>query len=92
MGMNVAYAIAFVLISVFQCIPIHLAWERWMYKNAAELPGHCNDINAQGWASAAANVVLDVFTLSLPLPALWHLQVRQNLQMPDMLRERTLIP
>ena len=79
MGLNVAYAIAFVLISVFQCWPINLAWDRWVYKNAAQMPGHCNDINAQGWASAAANVVLDVCTLSLPLPALWQLQVRRDI-------------
>lgn len=78
-GLNVVYAIAFVLISVFQCLPINLAWERWMYKNAAEMPGHCNNINAQGWASAAVNVILDFFTLSLPLPSLWSLQVRHDM-------------
>ncbi|EME40847.1 hypothetical protein DOTSEDRAFT_74416 [Dothistroma septosporum NZE10] len=77
-GLNVAYIIAFVLISVFQCIPIHLAWERWVYKDAAQMPGHCHDINAQGWASAAANVILDVCTLSLPLPVLWQLQLNKR--------------
>ncbi|KAK4617430.1 hypothetical protein CLAFUW4_11877 [Fulvia fulva] len=78
MGLNVAHAIAFVLILVWQCVPIHLAWERWMYKDSSQMPGRCSDINAQGWASAAANMVLDVCTLSLPLPALWQLQLNKR--------------
>jgi hypothetical protein len=75
-ALNVAFIITFILISVFQCKPIWLAWERWHYKH---LPGHCNDINAQAWAAAAISVVLDILTLSLPVPVLLKLNVRSKL-------------
>lgn len=28
-GLNLAYGIAFLLVSIFQCLPIHCAWTRW---------------------------------------------------------------
>lgn len=37
--------------------------------------GSCNDINAQGWTSAAVNVVLDILVLGLPIPMVLQLQM-----------------
>jgi len=62
-GLNIAYLIAFVLISVFQCRPINIAWLRW----DGEHPGKCQNINAQGWSSAVFNMALDIYTMVLPL-------------------------
>ena len=78
-GLNVAYLIAFVLISVFQCHPIDAAWLRW----DGEHPAICNNINAQGWASAAINMVLDIVTMALPLRELSKLSMslRKKLQL-----------
>ncbi|KAF2772352.1 hypothetical protein EJ03DRAFT_267023 [Teratosphaeria nubilosa] len=70
-GLNVASILAFVLISLFQCWPVWLAWEQWH----REFPGHCNNINAQIWAAAVTNMVLDFLTLGLPMPVLWRLQL-----------------
>jgi hypothetical protein len=41
------------------------AWENWHGETNAE----CNDINTQGWTSAAINVVLDFVMLGLPCPS-----------------------
>lgn len=71
MAACMAYAIAFLLVSVFQCWPINYAWLNW----DDEHTGRCNDINAQGWTSAALNVMLDVIVLGLPIPVIVKLQL-----------------
>lgn len=71
MGACACYGIAFLLVSVFQCIPVSLAWHHW----DNEHPGRCNDINAQGWTSAAFNVILDVVVLLLPMPVIAKLEL-----------------
>ncbi|KAH9827804.1 putative integral membrane protein [Teratosphaeria destructans] len=73
-GLHGAYIIAFVLVSLFQCRPISLAWEHWH----REIPGHCNNINAQIWAASTTNMVLDIVTLGLPMPVLWNLQLNSR--------------
>ncbi|KJY00820.1 cfem domain containing protein [Zymoseptoria brevis] len=70
-GLNIAYSIAFILISVFQCQPISLAWNGW----DKEHEGRCNNINAQSWAAAGINIALDVAVVSLPLPQLLRMQL-----------------
>ncbi|EOD52742.1 cfem domain-containing protein [Neofusicoccum parvum] len=74
MGLCAGYAIAFVLVSVFQCKPIKYAWLQW----DDEHEGTCNNINAQGWSSAALNVILDMIVIILPLPQLWQLQLNKR--------------
>lgn len=69
-----AYAIAFLLVSVWQCRPISYAWTNWH----GETTGVCNDINAQGWTSAALNVVLDLVVLGLPLPVIAKLELNKR--------------
>jgi hypothetical protein len=70
MALNVAYMIACVLVTVFQCTPIEGAWRHWdshEYK--------CRNINAQAWAAAAGNLVLDLMTMTLPLRELYGLNL-----------------
>ncbi|KAH9845359.1 Glucose-methanol-choline (GMC) oxidoreductase [Teratosphaeria destructans] len=71
------YGIAFLLVSIFQCTPINLAWNRW----SGEYSGTCRNINAQGWASAALNVLLDFVVIGLPMPvvASLSLNIRKKL-------------
>ena len=86
LALNVAYAITFVFATAFQCVPVNLvnwslllavrrkaceltrpqAWHHW----DGEHPGRCNNVNAQSWASAAINIVLDVIVVVLPMPML----------------------
>jgi hypothetical protein len=63
---NILYGIIFILLSIFQCIPVKAAWTRW----EGEVPARCLDINALGWASAGINIFFDVIILILPLPEL----------------------
>ncbi|KAM3416072.1 hypothetical protein BST61_g9557 [Cercospora zeina] len=70
-GLNISYGIVFVVISVFQCQPISCAWTRW----SGEYPCKCNNINAQGWCSAAINVMIDFVTIGVPLPQLWAMNM-----------------
>ncbi|CAG8921591.1 unnamed protein product [Penicillium salamii] len=70
-ALNVGYLIAFVLISIFQCRPLPGAWLRW----DGEENFQCNHINAQGWAAAVINMVLDLIVMILPLRQLYHLNL-----------------
>lgn len=70
-ALNAMYLVAFIFASVFQCNPVNLAWLRW----DGEHQGTCNNINAQGWASAAFNMFLDIVTMSLPLRELYNLSL-----------------
>lgn len=80
-AMNVCYLITFVLVSVFQCRPIDAAWLRW----DGEHPAKCQNINAQGWASAAINMFLDIVTMVLPLHELSKLTMSIKKKMQLML-------
>lgn len=71
MAMTAGYGIAFILVSIFQCNPIHAAWEHW----DGESEGTCNNINMQGWTSAGFNIILDFATLFLPIRELIKLQL-----------------
>ncbi|CAP98066.1 hypothetical protein EN45_097860 [Penicillium chrysogenum] len=70
-SLNVGYWIAFVLISVFQCRPLPGAWHRWYEEENYK----CNHINAQGWAAAVLNMVLDIIVMVLPLRQLYGLNL-----------------
>ncbi|KAJ4129117.1 hypothetical protein NW768_007648 [Fusarium equiseti] len=70
-GLNVAYFIAFELVSIFQCTPIEGAWKAW----DKEFPAKCNNVNMQGWAAAVINIFLDVGTLVIPLKELYRLSL-----------------
>ncbi|KAJ6031579.1 hypothetical protein N7540_002311 [Penicillium herquei] len=70
-GINVAYLIAFILISVFQCRPLPGAWLHW----DGEGDYKCNLINAQGWSAAAINMILDIVVMTLPLRQLYNLNL-----------------
>lgn len=68
---NAAYLITFVLITIFQCTPIDGAWLRWDGTHSYT----CNNENAQSWAAAILNMILDIVTMVLPLPELYRLNL-----------------
>ncbi|USW58054.1 Putative extracellular membrane protein, CFEM [Septoria linicola] len=74
LGLNVAYIVAFLFATIFQCSPIDLAWHHWDEAH----PGHCNNVNAQSWASAAFNIVLDLIVVILPMPMLWRMELNKR--------------
>jgi hypothetical protein len=62
-GVSIAYGVAFLFATIFQCSPVTLAWNVW----DGEHPGTCEDIKIQGWMCAALNIVIDIYILVLPL-------------------------
>ncbi|CAI6332785.1 unnamed protein product [Periconia digitata] len=65
----VMYLIAFVTATALQCIPIRIAWEHW----DGEHHGKCINLNADAWASAGVNIVLDIIVMALPMKQLKNL-------------------
>ena len=61
-------AIAFVLVTIFQCRPVTFIWER-------EGPGKCLNYNAAAFANAGINIVQDIIILVIPMSEVWHLQL-----------------
>ncbi|KZM23646.1 uncharacterized protein EKO05_0000115 [Ascochyta rabiei] len=57
------YIIAFVTATALQCLPIRFAWERW----DGEHHGKCVNLNADAWASAAVNIILDLVVIIIPM-------------------------
>jgi hypothetical protein len=70
----VLYIIAFVTPTALQCIPVRYAWERW----DGEHHGKCINLNADAWASAAFNIVLDLVVICLPLRELKNLAMSRR--------------
>ncbi|KAL0930145.1 CFEM domain-containing protein [Colletotrichum truncatum] len=70
-GLCLAYAVAFIFATLFQCWPINHAWLQLEEDHL----GRCNNIHLQGWLSAAFNIVLDLIILILPLHQLYLLQM-----------------
>ena len=81
MAVNIVYGTVFVLVSIFQCIPVQAAWTRW----DGTVQAKCIDVNALGWASAAINIALDVTILILPLPELAKLVMSWEQKIPILL-------
>ncbi|KAG8164103.1 hypothetical protein KVR01_006021 [Diaporthe batatas] len=81
-GFNLAYLVTFEIVSIWQCRPIQGAWLAW----DGTFEATCNDINMQGWMSAALNLVLDLGTIILPLPELASLSMslRKKIQILSM--------
>ncbi|KAL1620177.1 hypothetical protein SLS56_009807 [Neofusicoccum ribis] len=69
MGFCVAYMVVFLIVSIFQCHPVKAAWYHW----DGSYHGACNNVNAQGWAAAVFNIILDISVLLLPLRQLTKL-------------------
>ena len=71
-----AYSTAQVVMSIFQCTPVHKAWD-------PETPGTCLNTFVAATSPAAVNVVADFATVFLPMPLIWgmHLQWRRKIQL-----------
>jgi hypothetical protein len=70
----IMYIIAFVTATALQCIPIRNAWEHW----DGEHHGKCINLNADAWASAAVNIILDLVVIMLPMRALGKLAMSRR--------------
>ncbi|KEF52895.1 uncharacterized protein A1O9_10800 [Exophiala aquamarina CBS 119918] len=83
MGATILYMLAFLIVSAFQCWPLSYAWTHW----DGEHHGRCQNVNAQGWAAAVINIVIDIVILVLPLKLITKLNLhwKKKLQISIML-------
>jgi hypothetical protein len=72
--LNVVIMVLFVLIIVFQCNPIHLAWTGW----AKEEPGSCLDIYKLVLGNGIVNLAMDAVIIGLPIYETTKLQLSMS--------------
>jgi hypothetical protein len=77
----VLYIIAFVTATALQCLPISLAWNRW----DGEHGGKCFNLNADAWASAGINIILDLIVIILPIGEIKKLSMSRRRRFAIML-------
>ncbi|KAL1795458.1 hypothetical protein ACET3X_005682 [Alternaria dauci] len=70
----IMYIIGFVTATALQCLPIRIAWEYW----DGEHHGQCINLNADAWASAAVNIILDLVVIILPMRELSKLAMSRR--------------
>ncbi|KAF5519554.1 Ketoreductase azaE [Colletotrichum aenigma] len=71
---NLAIGVTFVLLGIFQCRPIHLAWTAW--RGDSESRGTCMDVVITAMVYSAIQVGLDIWMLILPLTQILGLNMK----------------
>lgn len=64
----IAWCIAIILVCLFQCSPIYLAWQPWL---SAE--GSCINLRGSFIGNAVPNILTDVAILAMPIKQVWKL-------------------
>ena len=63
-----SYSIAYILVAIFQCVPIRASWD-------TSIHGTCLNLGDQFFVGGITNALIDVIILILPVPLVWRLQV-----------------
>ena len=63
--------IAEIFLSIFQCTPVHKAWDQ-------SVEGSCVAILPAACIPGSINVISDVVTSLLPVPLIWNLHMERN--------------
>lgn len=72
---NILYGVTSVTAVIFQCTPLSYLWRQYVDGHVEGSSGHCNNINAFGWANAAISVAIDIWMISLPLSQIAKLKL-----------------
>lgn len=70
-GLSAVCAVAFIVVTIFQCTPIPGAWLSWdgTYESV------CRDVQTQALWAAISSIILDVATIFVPMTELWALNM-----------------
>ena len=60
---------ALLITSILNCLPVEKHYN-------LTVSGHCLPSGSPAYSSGALNVVTDAFVVFLPLPAIWHLNMK----------------
>jgi hypothetical protein len=66
---TIAWALAIIILSIFQCQPIRKAWL------GPAIPGHCMNLKASFIGNAVPNILTDIAILCMPIWEVWKLQI-----------------
>ena len=80
MAFVIASAVACVMASIFQCTPIHKAWDA-----AKVVPGVCLNVNALFFANAGLDIFQDAVIYILPMKMLYEIQIPKRQKVALML-------
>jgi hypothetical protein len=69
---SVTYSLVYVLINIFSCLPVNAGWDRNVQNSV------CLDVWSAYYALSILNIILDVFTLLLPIPVVVSLQMEKR--------------
>ena len=70
-GVCVAWAVALLLATLFQCQPISKAW-------IPDLGGTCIDLQKLYYGTSISNLILDVVINLMPVREIWKLQINRR--------------
>lgn len=56
-------------LTIFACAPVQSFWDR-------DIKGKCLDVGAIGFANSALAITQDLIILIMPMPSLYHLQLK----------------
>ncbi|KAL8888010.1 MAG: hypothetical protein Q9205_002299 [Flavoplaca limonia] len=70
----VALTVACVIVSIFQCIPVHKFWETLGGELAPLMGARCINVQKYFVISGAINTFTDFALLAMPIPILWRLR------------------
>lgn len=68
---TIAFTLGFVLVAIFQCIPVQYTWHKW----DPQYHGTCVEIWKAIMVHAVINIILDLVIISIPMPTLYRLRM-----------------
>lgn len=71
-GVNIAWGITCILVTVFQCVPVENYWLRYLQQDSS---GQCLNMNLLGWTNGAVSVAIDLWIIGIPLSQLTKLDL-----------------
>ncbi|EXJ56329.1 uncharacterized protein A1O5_12596 [Cladophialophora psammophila CBS 110553] len=74
MGFVMAFLVAILPATIFQCTPISYMWTGW----TGETEGHCIDVSSLTWVASSVNIIQDIAVILLPIPHLLKLSLSRK--------------
>ena len=78
LAFTIALTTACLLVSVFQCAPIHAFWDTLNGRLSPQLGGRCINVVSYFLIAGGINTATNFIFLALPIPVLWRLKTSRS--------------
>ena len=78
LAFTVALTTACILVSIFQCTPIHDFWDTLTSRLRSQLGGRCINVESYFLIAGGINTATQFIFLALPIPILWRLKTTRS--------------